>query len=168
MKTYHFPFAVTLESSLSAADFALLQKYDPRSLALHEMDLSVNMEKEIFRISHCVTSNTGSVDANAVMFVGETGKEHGMAGNPGVTILIPATLKGDAIKAYIRDKVAAIEANVNIVETNAKKAIEVVKANNKRFEDNIITLSPKSVKEAAPKAEDKAPVADKKEGGSKK
>ena len=152
MKVYSFPFAVTLESALTAAEFALLQKYDPRALALREVNPD-GSEYETFRIGHCPVTEYGSVKASGITFAGETGKEYGMAGRPGVTILIPATLKGDAVKAYIRDKIALIETNVNAVEKNAKAAIKAVEDNNKRLEDSIILLSPKAAKEAKPEIE---------------
>lgn len=142
MKIYSFPFAVTLESSLTIAEMELLQKHDPRALALREVTPQ-GEEYETFRIGYSPVEY-GSVNASGVTFVGETDN-----GKAGLSILIPATFKGDAVGNYIDNKLASVSRNVAIVEANAKKAVVDVKAAKESFLKSIVALKPAIAKEAA-------------------
>lgn len=152
MKIYSFPFALTLESSLTVAEIELLQKYDPRALALRDVT-PTGEEFETFRVGYSA-AEYGSVKSNGVTFVGETDN-----GKAGLSITIPANLKGDAVGNYINDKLATISRDVEIVEKNAKTALVNVKSAKDAFLAAIVPLTPKTVKEAS----DEAP----KDGGKK-
>ena len=166
MKIYSFPFAVTIESALTIAEMELLQKHDPRALALRDV-MPNGEEFETFRIGYSPIES-GSVNANGVTFVGET--ENGKAA---LSILIPATLKGEAVGNYIDNKLAAVSRNIAIVEANAKKAVVDVKAAKEVFLKSIVPLKPAAAKEAAPTCESKCEngkcevAPSKKEGGKK-
>lgn len=139
MKIYDFPFAITLESSLSIADFELLQKHDPRALALRDISPS-GEETEFFRMGY-INTEFGTVTSRNITFVGET--KNKLAG---VSILIPANLNADKKAEYIDNKLADVCRNVAIIEANAVKAIEAVKAAQKSFSESIITLELKEAK----------------------
>lgn len=148
MKIFSFPFALTLESSLTIADMELLQKHDPRSLALRDIT-PTGEEYETFRIGYSPVEY-GSVNANSVTFVGET-----ESGKAGMSFLIPSNLQGEKKDAYIDNKLAAVSRNVSIVEANAAKAVIDVKAAQKSFLKSIVALKMpnKRTVESAPAAE---------------
>jgi len=161
MKIYSFPFALTIESSLTIAEIELLQKHDPRALALREVVPGTGEEVETFRMAYDAHSGTGSVTNGGIVFVGET--ENGKAG---MSILIPANLKGPAVGDYINDRLANISNNVRVVEINAAEALVNVKKAKEAFLSAIVPLAPRAVKEAK-KDETPAPASPAPKGGKK-
>jgi len=149
MKIFSFPFAVTLVSSLKKDEIELLQKKDPRALALFEA-LPDGTESQFFGINF-VSKGTGDVCPSNVTFVGEMPD-----GKAALSILIPANLKGADVGKYTNDKLAAVSRNCAIVEENAKRALVTVAAAEAAFLDSIIDLTPETeievAAEAAPEA----------------
>lgn len=157
MKIYSFPFALTLESKLTIAEIELLQSNNPRALALIESTPDGG-EYEIFRLGFAKI-DYGTVDANGIIFVGET--EDGKAG---LSILLPASLSKAEKEEYINKKLSSISRNVAIVEDNAKKALVDVEAAKKSFLKSIVALTPMNEPKSVDELIESAPA---KKGGKK-
>ncbi len=152
MKIYSFPFALTLESSLTIAEIELLQKKNSRALKLFEMRPD-GREIEIFGIG-AVKDNKGAVCAAGINYVGTTKN-----GKAGMSILIPASLEGKAVGDYIDEKLAEVSRMATIVEKNAAQALKDVAASKDNFLGSIIELEPET---------NSIPVKEEKKTGGKK
>jgi len=116
--------AAALVSTLKLEDIRLLEKHNPKALALYDGD------KETFRVS---AGDAGSVSKFGVCFASATRDAAGLAE---ITLPIPAGVTD--VKEFAVEKIGAAVLQLNRVEAQATEALTGVKAELDRVRETVV------------------------------